>query len=99
MKLTRKRILETLIDNVPSTHPFLGIPYMIITVSKTDGDETERTRLIEDLEMDSLDVYSMICDTCDELNVEFYGSGTGDEKIGRLRTLGDCVDLIESFNR
>ena len=69
MRLTRKKILKTLIDNVPSTHPFVGIPYIVIPVSSTNGDETERTRLIEDLEMDSIDVYSIESESLEYLAI------------------------------
>lgn len=93
MKHTRREILQTLVDNVPASHPFVGIPFMMIPVDTTTGDETENTRLIEDLEMDSIDVHTMLWDSASQLGVELYS--VPDEQIGRLNTLGDCVNLLQ----
>lgn len=95
MRHSRRDILQALIDNVPSDHPFIGIPYLVIPVDKTVGDETESTRLIEDLEMDSIDIQSMIWDAANQLGMDIYS--VPDEKLGRLNTLGDCVDLIQRY--
>ena len=95
MKHSRREILQALIDNVPPDHPFIGIPYMVIPVDKTVGDETESTRLIEDLEMDSIDIQSMIWDAANELGMDTYS--VPEEKMVRLNTLGDCVDLIQRY--
>ena len=95
MKHTRREILQALIDSVPADHPFVGIPFMAIPVDRTDGCETESTRLIEDLEMDSLDIQFMLCDAASQLGIDIYS--VPDEKIGRLNTLGDCVDLLQRY--
>lgn len=95
MRHNRREILQALIDNVPPDHPFIGIPYMVIPVDKTVGDETESTRLIEDLEMDSIDIQSMIWDAANQLGMDIYS--VPEEKLGRLNTLGDCVDLIQRY--
>ena len=82
-----------MIDSVPADHPFVGIPFMAIPVDRTDGCETENTRLIEDLEMDSIDIQSMIWDAANQLGMDIYS--VPDEQIGRLNTLGDCVNLLQ----
>ena len=95
MRHSRREILQALIDNVPPDHRFIGIPYLVIPVDKTVGDETESTRLIEDLEMDSIDIQSMIWDAANQLGMDIYS--VPDEKMGGLSTLGDCVDLIQRY--
>lgn len=93
MKHSRKEILQALVDNVPSDHPFVGIPFMAIPMDRTIGDETENTRLIEDLEMDSIDIQTMVCDAAYELGVDILN--VPNDQIGYLYTLGDCVNLIQ----
>ena len=95
MRYSRREILQALLDNIPSDHLFIGIPYMVIPMDNTVGDETESTRLIEDLEMDSIDIQSMIWDAANELGMDTYS--VPEEKMVRLNTLGDCVDLIQRY--
>ena len=95
MRHSRREILQALIDNVPPDHLFIGIPYMTIPMDKTVGDETESTRLIEDLEMDSIDIQSMIWDAANQLGMDIYS--VPEEKMVHLSTLGDCVDLIQRY--
>ena len=93
MEYNRSQILQALIDNVPPDHPFIGIPFMAMTVDRTVGDETESTRLIEDLEMDSIDIQSMIWDAANQLGMDVYDFNSA--HIGNLATLGDCVNLLQ----
>lgn len=92
---SRDEILRVVIGNIPGQRVLVGMPVWA-TVDRTDGSETEKTRLIEDLGLDSIDVYSVITDSADDLRIPM-------DDIEALRstaeTLGDIVTLLEEAQK
>lgn len=93
-KLDRKDILNAVVNNIPGDR-MVGIPFMMVSIPKTNGTECENTRLIEDLGLDSLDISSAIYGACDELGVESWKVEIPHEDYGMFDTLGDIVNVIE----
>jgi acyl carrier protein len=93
MKYTRETIKEVVFNNVERGAVYILPPCIPMRGYGGWGCEnpSESLRLIEDLEMDSTDIYELIYDSCSKLGIE-------DEKLDfnsiHLNTIGDVIDVI-----
>ena len=83
----REYVTECVFDSIPNDMLFVGgIP---INVSDMYEDR-ENLRLVEDLGMDSVDIYGLISDVCYCLDVS-----PGDVNVGNEpKTIKDIIDAI-----
>ena len=93
-KYTREKIREVVFENVKNGSIYILPPCLPMRSYggwSGCGEPSERLKLIEDLEMDSIDTYELIYDSCSELGIE-------KEKIDfnsiNLNTIGDVIDVI-----
>jgi acyl carrier protein len=54
----------------------------------------ETTRFREDLDADSLDLYELVMELEDG-----YGISVSEEEASRIKTVGDAVEFVLSFNK
>lgn len=83
----RNYIFDCTFDCIPDDRFWVG-PIPISTSKYTYKDED--LRLIEDLEMDSMDITALAYDVCSMVGID----GNNLDMSGKLETVGDVVDAV-----
>lgn len=93
MKYTREKIREVVFDNIQERSKALFIPPFFIPQSVC-SEPTEDLDLIGDLEMDSLDIGELVCNSCSVLGIDESKLDIKYQNYGSLETIGDVIDMI-----
>ena len=83
----RNYISECAFDCIPDDRFWVG-PILLPISKYTYRDED--LRLIEDLEMDSMDITALVYDVCSMVGID----GNNLDIDGKLETVGDVVDVV-----
>jgi acyl carrier protein len=93
MKYTREKIRDVVFDIIREQSKALFIPPIFIPQSVC-SEPTEDLDLIGDLEMDSLDIWELVCNSCSVLRIDESKLDTKYQNYGSLETVGDVIDMI-----